>query len=198
MYDICHPVYYELYKLGCSDPVKTSIAFYVYIELCEVKRFQDVNYKYNEELDLFYFEVKKNKNSSLEIYIPWASKNNISFSKIEKMQDVLQNERLTFVFKSEDSSSVFYTINKGLMKPASPETARRRREKEENKSNLETEIRKNTSHLYELAKSLSESSDLSCNANSDVSTESIKLIDIDSTKKHENSDITAEPRSADS
>lgn len=27
--------YYHLCKFGCNDPVKTSTAFYVYIELCE-------------------------------------------------------------------------------------------------------------------------------------------------------------------
>lgn len=84
------------------------------------------------------------------------------------------------------------------MKPMSPETSKRRKEEEEKKSNLETEIRKNTSHLYELAKSLSESSDQSCNANSDTSAESIKLINIDSPKKLENIDTTEEPKSVDS
>lgn len=154
MYDICHPSYYHLCKLGCNDPVKTSTAFYVYIELCEVKRFWDVKYKYKEELDLFYLEVKKREHSSLEIYIPWPTKYSISIDKIEKMQQALQNERLTFVFKSEDSSSVLYTISTGLIKPAAPEATKQLKEKEEKKYNLETEIRRNTSNLYELAKTI--------------------------------------------
>lgn len=58
-----------------------------------VKRFWDVKYKYNSELDLFYLEVKKNQNSPLEIYIPWANKYNITVGKIEKIQDMLQTER---------------------------------------------------------------------------------------------------------
>lgn len=110
--------YYQLCKLGCSDPVKTSTAFYVYIELCEgiafgfhlvenacksidyilqmifvVKRFWNVKYKYKEELDLFYLEVRKSQHSSLEIYIPWATKYSISLDKIETMQRALQSER---------------------------------------------------------------------------------------------------------
>ncbi|XP_011148488.1 uncharacterized protein LOC105188628 [Harpegnathos saltator] len=185
MYDICHPAYYELCKFGCNDAVKTSIAFYVYIELCEVKCFWDVKYNYNEELNLFYFEVKKKQNSPSEIYIPWASKYNISLSKIEQIQNVLQSERLTFIFKSEDSSSISYTVTKGLIKPASPETTKQRKEKEEKKYELEIEIRKNTSHLYELAKSLCENKDQNCNDMSESSGESVntdstvKLIDID-------------------
>ncbi|XP_014482481.1 PREDICTED: uncharacterized protein LOC106748466 [Dinoponera quadriceps] len=189
MYDICHPAYYELCKLACSDPVKTTIAFYVYIELCEVKRFWDIRYKYNEELDQFYFEVKKSQNSQMEIYIPWATKYNISFSKIEKIQDILQSERLTFVFKSEDSSSVCYTVSRGLVKPESPETTKKRKEMEEKKANLETEIRKNTSNLYELAKTLRESSDQSCTVNSDISVESEKSVNIELAKTlHESND----------
>ena len=61
---------------------------------------------------------------------------------------------MTFVFKSEDSSSVFYTVSAGLIKPAAPETTKRLKEKEEKKCNLETEIRRNTSNLYELAKTI--------------------------------------------
>lgn len=147
-----------------------------------MKRFWDVKYKYKDELDLFYLEVRKRENSPLEIYIPWPTKYNISIDKIEKMQQALQNERyefqglicffimyfhphtcisnkfisdrLIFVFKSEDSSSVLYTISAGLVKPATPEATKELKEREEKKCNLETEIRRNTSHLYELAKTI--------------------------------------------
>ncbi|XP_072767652.1 tRNA-splicing endonuclease subunit Sen15 [Anoplolepis gracilipes] len=173
MYDICHPSYYHLCKLGCNDPVKTSTAFYVYIELCEVKRFWDVKYKYKEELDLFYLEVRKREHSSLEIYIPWPTKYNISIDKIEKMQQALQNERLTLVFKSEDSSSVQYTISAGLVKPAAPEATKQLKEREEKKYNLETEIRRNTSNLYELAKTIvHETKDQNSNSDSGTVVES--------------------------
>lgn len=62
--------------------------------------------------------------------------------------------RITFVFKSEDSTSIIYKASKGLVKPIAPETTKLMKEKEERKFGLEKEIRKNTSHLYELAKSL--------------------------------------------
>lgn len=61
---------------------------------------------------------------------------------------------MTFVFKSEDSSSVLYTISAGLIKPATPEATKQLKEREEKKYNLETEIRRNTSNLYELAKTI--------------------------------------------
>ncbi|XP_071577149.1 uncharacterized protein [Temnothorax nylanderi] len=178
MYDICHPSYYHLCKLGCNDPIKTSTAFYVYIEICEVKRYWDVKYKYNEELDVIYFEVKKREHSRLEIYVPWPTKYNICLEKIEEMQQLLQNERLTFVFKSEDSSSVFYTVSAGLSKPAAPEASKRQKEKAEKILNLESEIRRNTPNLYELAKTLGttrEINDQNCNPGLNITTESSNI-----------------------
>ncbi|XP_011690655.1 PREDICTED: uncharacterized protein LOC105451724 isoform X2 [Wasmannia auropunctata] len=120
----------------------------------QLKRYWDVDYKYNEELDVIYFEVKKKENSRLEIYVPWPTKYSLCLDKIEKMQQLLQNKRLTFVFKSEDSSSVFYTVTAGLSKPAAPEASKQRKEKAEKILNLESEIRRNTPNLYELAKTL--------------------------------------------
>ncbi|XP_011644805.1 tRNA-splicing endonuclease subunit Sen15-like [Pogonomyrmex barbatus] len=178
MYDICHPSYYHLCKLGCNDPIKTSTAFYVYIEICEVRRYWDVTYKYNQELDLIYFEVKKKKCSPLEIYVPWPTKYTISIDKIEKMQQLLQNERLTIVLKFEDSSSIFYTVTTGLLKPATPEASKQQKEKVEKILNLESEIQRNTLHLYELAKTLAstrETSDQTCNSNLGATVESSSL-----------------------
>ncbi|CAK9797926.1 hypothetical protein ANTQUA_LOCUS1434 [Anthophora quadrimaculata] len=154
MYDICHPSYYHIGKLGCSDPIKISTTFNVYIELCEVRKYWEVNYKYNESLDLLYLEVKRRKSSELELFIPWPRLFNISLEKIEKIQEALNVEKVTFVFKGEDSTSIIYRVSKGLVKPMSPETTKLMKEKEEKKFNLEKEIRKNTSYLYELAKSL--------------------------------------------
>ncbi|KAL0105451.1 hypothetical protein PUN28_016842 [Cardiocondyla obscurior] len=118
----------------------------------QLKRFADVKYKYNEELDVIYFEVKKREHSQPEIYVPWSTKYNLFLENIEKMQQLLQNDRLTFVFKSEDSSSVFYTVNAGLSKPAAPEVSKLQKEKTEKKLNLESEVRRNIPNIYELAR----------------------------------------------
>ncbi|XP_076170937.1 uncharacterized protein LOC143148466 [Ptiloglossa arizonensis] len=154
MYDICHPSYYYIEKLGCTDPVKISTTFYVYIELCEARRYWEVDYKYNEGLDLLYLEVKRKKNSETEIYVPWSTLYNISLKRIDEIQQGLNIERVVFVFKSEDSTSIIYKVTKGLIKPMAPEATKLMKEKEEKKSQLEKEIKKNTSNLYELAKSL--------------------------------------------
>lgn len=90
-------------------------------------------------------------------------------------QQILFN-RLTFVFKAEDSSSVYYTVNAGLLKPAAPELTKQLKEKEEKKFNLETEIRKNTSNLYELAKTLiDKNNDQSCSPATDTTVVSANI-----------------------
>lgn len=84
------------------------------------------------------------------------------------------SNRITLVFKLEDSTSIIYKASKGLVKPIDPETTKLMKEKEEKKLNLEKEIRKNTSYLYELAKSL----DKDTNKDSDVSHNN-KIMDSD-------------------
>jgi len=146
-----------------------------------VKGYWDVKYKYNEELDVIYFEVKRKEHSRLEIYVPWPTKYSVCLDKIEKMQQLLQNERLTFVFKSEDSSSVFYTLTAGLSKPVTLEASKLRKEKVEKILNLESEIRRNTPNLYELAKTLGSAHETSDqNSNPDLNT-NVESSNIDST-----------------
>ncbi|XP_047368044.1 uncharacterized protein LOC124956370 isoform X1 [Vespa velutina] len=154
MYDICHPSFYYIGKLGCNDPIKISNTFYIYMQLCEGKRFWHIEYKYNKELDLLYLETKQNKNSNLEIYIPWPVSSSITIDLIEKIQKSLETNRIIFVFKSMDSTSVFYRTSAGLIKPLSPLLRKRLKEKEDKRITLERNIKKNTSNLYELAKSI--------------------------------------------
>ncbi|KAL2749326.1 tRNA-splicing endonuclease subunit Sen15 [Vespula maculifrons] len=184
MYDICHPSFYYIEKLGCNDPVKISNTFYIYMQLCEDKRFWHVNYKYNAELDLLYLETKKNKNSNLEIYVPWLISFPITIDFIEKLQKVLETDRLIFVFKSADSTSVFYRASAGLIKPLSPEIRKQLKEKEDKKILLERNIKKNTSNLYELAKSINtensnfQSTDTIESENEKTNSETISVIEI--------------------
>lgn len=89
--------------------------------------------------------------------------------------NTILSNRLTFVFKSEDSSSVYYTVSADLIKPAAPEVTKQLKEKEDKKSNLETEIRKNTTNLYELAKSLTDKTN-DCNIDLDSTAGTSKQI----------------------
>lgn len=63
------------------------------------------------------------------------------------------NFRFTFVFRGGDSTTVYYKVTSGLIKPLSPDETKIVKQKEEKKYELEQEIRRNTSILYELTKS---------------------------------------------
>ncbi|XP_015602027.1 uncharacterized protein LOC107271002 [Cephus cinctus] len=154
MYDICHPSFYEMGQLGCNDHNKIITAFHVYIELCEVKRLWDVKYQYNKDIDLIYLEAKTSRSSPHQIYIPWSTANPISLKFIEQMQQKLDTNRLTLVFKDGDSSSIYYKVSEGLVKPLTPEDSKQQKCVEEKRLKLEREIQKNTSNLYELAKTI--------------------------------------------
>ncbi|XP_012268176.2 uncharacterized protein LOC105693073 [Athalia rosae] len=159
MYEMCHPVFYEMSKLGCTDDSKYTLAFQTYMELCEVKRLWDVNYKYNKALDLIYLEARDSKSSPLNKYIPWPAMNAMSLDRIEIMQKELETDRLIFVFKDGDSTSVYYTVTAGLVKPLSPEQSKEFKRHQGKKAELESEIRKNASNLYELAMSVKSEAD---------------------------------------
>lgn len=154
LYDLCHPSYYKISQLGCTDGIRISVAFYVYMELCEVKCLRHVVYKYNKETDIIYLEGKKSENSESETYVSWPSIYKISLVQIESIQEHLNLESFTFAFRGGDSTTVYYNVSSGLIKPISPEETKLIKQKEENKFKLYQEIRKNTTILYEIAKSL--------------------------------------------
>lgn len=83
-----------------------------------------------------------------------------------------------------DSTSVFYRVSAGLIKPLSPEIRKQLKEKEDKKILLERNIKKNTSNLYELAKSINpENNDLlSTSSNEDrnekANSETMSVIEI--------------------
>jgi len=160
MFDICHPTYYHMSQLGCNDQVKLSTAFYVYMELCEVKRYWDVNYKYSSELELFYLEAKKSKTAKFDTFIPWPAFHNLTLDLISNIQKELNKEKFTFVFKDGDTTSVYYSIGAGIVKPAAPEETNTIKQKAEKKFALEREINRNTANLYERALSLDDDKDI--------------------------------------
>ncbi|XP_011494848.1 PREDICTED: tRNA-splicing endonuclease subunit Sen15-like [Ceratosolen solmsi marchali] len=151
MYDICHPTYYNMSQLGCNDQIKLTTAFYVYMELCEVKRYWDVEYKYCNTLQLFYLEAKKYKKANIDIFIPWPAMNNITLDIIYSIQHKLETNKFTFVFKEGDTTSVYYSVCTGIIKPITPNETIILKQKENKKFELEKEINRNIANLYERA-----------------------------------------------
>lgn len=63
--------------------------------------------------------------------------------------------RVILVFKEGDSTSVYYKVSGSLIKPLSPEESKKAKLKDEKKFDLERDIKRHTSNLFEMAKSLS-------------------------------------------
>ena len=129
MFDICHPTYYHMSQLGCADQVKLTTAFYTYMELCEVKKYWDVQYKFHENLQLFYLTAKVRKDVEETTFVPWPAVNNITLDSITNIQNELQKETITFVFREGDSTSVYYIMGSGTMKPMHPEKSQEIKQK---------------------------------------------------------------------
>lgn len=114
----------ELQELGCSSPFKLSIAYYVYLDLHEVRKLK-VQSKYNKELDIIYFIVSGEELvEDSEIFIPLSSASFLSISWIETIQDAVckENEdpRITLAFREQDSSVMYYSMTKGIIPPVPP------------------------------------------------------------------------------
>ncbi|XP_034942274.1 uncharacterized protein [Chelonus insularis] len=156
MYDICHPSYYAIEQLGCKDKLKITTAFHVYIELCEQRKFYNVVYKYEPELDLIYFIAKVTQHGEDEIYVPWSSKNDMKLRELQKIQEKLNNKSLMIVIKSGETISLLYRVSQGLMKPPTPQMSIEKKQANIKRMKLARKINKNSRNLYELAKSQSD------------------------------------------
>lgn len=76
-------------KLGRQSQAKVAIAYQVYLNLSEAHTLWEVDYKYHEELNLIYLTGRKSKSAPLEIYIPMATKSDISITEVEALQNSL-------------------------------------------------------------------------------------------------------------
>uniref|UniRef100_A0A1S4MYX3 tRNA-splicing endonuclease subunit Sen15 domain-containing protein n=1 Tax=Pediculus humanus subsp. corporis TaxID=121224 RepID=A0A1S4MYX3_PEDHC len=156
-----HPLLKELLNF-CSthnlDTSKAHLVFESYIELIEVQKFFTLNYHYNEILKMFYFIGQKEKsNSKPEIYIPILSHEQLSPEDIDNWMKILNtdNEKLNFLIRERDSSSVCYQITKGLIKPDSPLETIDKKNCEYKKNQLNNFIYTNRKQIY--TKALKES-----------------------------------------
>ncbi|KAJ9574783.1 hypothetical protein L9F63_008047 [Diploptera punctata] len=157
---LIHPVLQDMINLGCRNQFSVGIAYQVYMNLCEVQAMRDVKYLYNKELDMLYLTAVKqtdaNSSKNSEIFLPLSTVSEITPAWIKKVQDTLCSDRedkgLTLAMKEHDSTVVFYRMTQGLVPPDSPETARRKKQREEQKHCIETEVHRMKNDLLERAR----------------------------------------------
>ncbi|KRT84725.1 hypothetical protein AMK59_1511, partial [Oryctes borbonicus] len=114
----------DFINLGCPTKREAAIALQVYLELCEVKRYHDVEYRFSTDLQCMYLTARKMKLSDSAIFLPIPVSDNISFLNMEKYLSLSNEDQKSIILAMVDSDStcVYYQITGGIKDP-SPETA---------------------------------------------------------------------------
>lgn len=149
-----HPVLQKMIQSGCQNQHKIAVAFQVYMELCEVEKLWNVNHHYSRTHDFFYLTGKPSASSERdEIFIPLSITSDISPAWLESIQnEVCRNnspKSMTLAVKEQDSTIVYYTVERDLVTPDSPETTQKRKKKQETQNLIESELYRQRSSIYE-------------------------------------------------
>ncbi|XP_049785863.1 uncharacterized protein LOC126188313 [Schistocerca cancellata] len=151
-----HPVLQKMIQSGCQNQQKIAVAFQVYMELCEVEKLWNVRHHYNELHDFFYLTGKHSASSERdEIFIPLSITSDISPAWVENIQnEVCRNtspKSITLAIKEQDSTVVYYNVERELASPDSPETTQKRKKKQETRNLIESELHRQRLDIYESA-----------------------------------------------
>lgn len=101
----------DIKSLGCSDLAINAATYRIYLDLCEVRKYEDVTYHFLKEFDLLYFKACKkldddNKSSEKEIIVPVLAAKKISFKQIEFYQKVFNSNSINLAIC--DSNYIMY------------------------------------------------------------------------------------------
>ncbi|XP_049960008.1 uncharacterized protein LOC126480762 isoform X1 [Schistocerca serialis cubense] len=175
-----HPVLQKMIQSGCQNQQKIAVAFQVYMELCEVEKLWNVRHHYNELHDFFYLTGKHSASSERdEIFIPLSITSDISPAWVENIQnEVCRNtspkrnaeertmtttpdnsklqqqgfvQSITLAIKEQDSTIVYYNVERELASPDSPETTQKKKKKQETRNLIESELHRQRLDIYESA-----------------------------------------------
>nr|XP_023021764.1 uncharacterized protein LOC111510123 [Leptinotarsa decemlineata] len=124
------------------------ITLQVYLELCEVKRYYDVNYYHNTEINKVVLTAKKTKNGPISAFIPTTVYKNLNFLTLQKFITTNPFDIVYLVIVHSDSTCVYYQISNGLVEPTET-TAKHLRENK--REALDSDLRKNRELLEQAA-----------------------------------------------
>ncbi|XP_055619590.1 uncharacterized protein LOC129764493 isoform X2 [Toxorhynchites rutilus septentrionalis] len=79
----------DIRRLGRCSELEYSLAYRVYIHLCEERHLWDVQYRFSEALKKIYLKARKRKDSPEEIYIPVLSSEDLPLATISRCQQEL-------------------------------------------------------------------------------------------------------------
>lgn len=127
---------------------ETFITMQVYMELCEVKRYYDVSYIYNNNLDKIILVASKTKNESACAFVPIQVQEELTFLKIRQICLLLKYATIYIVIVHPDSTCVYYQVKDGLMEPTEFSA---KHLKEKTQENLDANLKKNRNILQHAA-----------------------------------------------
>ncbi|CAG9839524.1 unnamed protein product [Diabrotica balteata] len=114
-------------KFKLEAPEKEAIlALYPYLEICEIKKYYNVNYFFNKELNKIVITGNKTKKSPPSMFVPVAVYERLNFVKLQSFIGTWTG--LVYIaIVHPDSTCVYYQIANGLVepKPGDPSSKRR-------------------------------------------------------------------------
>lgn len=141
----------DMKSLGCESFTKISLAYHLYIHLVDEKLMYDTEYCYNKDVDTLYIVARPSKSEKMNIYLPIPTSENISIDFINKMQENLctveTGPTINLAFIEGDATTVIYTFTKGLVERQSSEKVTEHRRKEERRSFINSELKKNKNEI---------------------------------------------------
>jgi hypothetical protein len=88
-----------------------AATYRVYLDLCEVRKYEEVTYHYRDEIKQIYLQGRKKKDDAAEIVIPILSMKKYSFQDFENFQDAFDTNSINIAIY--DSSTIaLYKLNR--------------------------------------------------------------------------------------
>lgn len=141
----------EMRSLGCDSDMKISLAYHLYIHLVDDKLMYDTEYCYNRDIDMLYVVARPSKNEKINIYIPMSTSENISMDMINNIQENLctveTGPSINLAFVDSDFTTVIYKFTKGIVDRLPVEKVNELKKKEERRSFINNELKKNRSEI---------------------------------------------------
>ncbi|KAL5011685.1 hypothetical protein ScPMuIL_010236 [Solemya velum] len=121
-----HPKYKEILSCGMKDGNQLKVVFLVYIDLCEIHGWYDVQIHPCTEHNLMFLSGHPNREDLRILVLPLDSGHILS---IEHINTVLQSvhiqdcstNKVTMAVCDRDSSIVYYNLSQGIAPPDTPQ-----------------------------------------------------------------------------
>ncbi|KAL0280022.1 UNVERIFIED_CONTAM: hypothetical protein PYX00_001447 [Menopon gallinae] len=151
-----HPLLAQLKEICHNNKLndgKANLTFELYLELCEVHKLWDVEHHFCDKLKCFYLTGKNERSSDYDVYVPVTTDEVFNLEYIDELQECVSPEKksVILVFKDRDSSSTYYRVTNGLVKPDSPRTGNRKKFEEKTNAKFHRNLIKWRKNLYSKA-----------------------------------------------